>query len=123
MASATNRLAGALRRAFNMLREDAEATADVVASVFRGEEEVNDEDLDKEVRALFYTLEREQILNIRRTEYKFEGQTRRAYFWRLKVLDEQDLVERASHGFTKEDVEAIKVYRALPAEIWSRLKT
>lgn len=106
-----------------MLREDAEATADVVASVFRGEEEVNDEDLDKEVRALFYTLEREQILNIRRTEYKFEGQTRRAYFWRLKVLDEQDLVERASHGFTKEDVEAIKVYRALPAEIWSRLKT
>lgn len=106
-----------------MLREDAEATADVVASVFRGEEEVNDEDLDKEVRALFYTLEREQILSIRRTEYKFEGQTRRAYFWRLKELDEQDLVDGASRGPEKEDLEAVKVYRALPTELWSRLKT
>lgn len=111
----------ALRRVFNMVREDAEATADVVSSVFRGEEEVNDEDLDKEIRALFYTLEKEQLLGIRRTEYKFEGQTRRAYFWRLKALRPEDL-ESAGNGLTREDAEAIKVYRALPQAIWSRGK-
>jgi hypothetical protein len=117
-----SRLTVALRRAFNMLREDAEATAQVVSSTFRGEDEVNDEDLDKEVRALFYTLEQQNLLGIRRTEYKFEGQTRRAYFWRLKELKVDDL-ERAFGGLSKEDLEATRVYRALPTELWARGKT
>lgn len=104
-----------------MVREDAEATAQVVASVFRGDEEVNDEDLDKEVRALFYTLEQQQVLGIRRTEYKFEGQTRRAYFWRLKELSDLEL-EAGMQGLSKEDLDAIKVYRALPQELWARGK-
>lgn len=104
-----------------MMREDAEATAKVVASVFRGDDEVNDEDLDKEIRALFYTLEQQQLLGIRRTEYKFEGQTRRAYFWRMKELQDHEL-ESALQGLSKEDLDAIKVYRALPQELWARGK-
>ncbi|HLE47109.1 MAG TPA: hypothetical protein VI818_02340 [Candidatus Thermoplasmatota archaeon] len=104
-----------------MLREDADATADVVSSVFRGEDEVNDEDLDKEVRALFYTLEQQNLLGIRRTEYKFEGQTRRAYFWRMKEMRDEDL-ERTLAGISRDDLEAIKVYRALPQELWNRGK-
>ena len=105
-----------------MMREDAEATADVVSTVFRGEDEVNDEDLDKEIRALFYTLEQQNLLGIRRTEYKFEGQTRRAYFWRLKEMHEEEL-ERSLAGMSKEDAEAQRVYRALPTELWARGKT
>jgi hypothetical protein len=116
-----SRLVGALRRAFNMMVDDAEATASVVSSVFRGEEEVNDEDLDKEIRALFYTLEKEELLGIRRTEYKFEGQVRRAYFWRLKKLPLDD-ENGGLNGMTREDMEAMKVYRALPQEMWTRGK-
>lgn len=116
-----SRLVLALRRAFNMMKDDAEATAGVVSSVFRGDEEVNDEDLDKEIRALFYTLEKEELLGIRRTEYKFEGQTRRAYFWRVKKLPELDS-DMTPGGLSREDVEALKVYRALPQEMWNRGK-
>jgi hypothetical protein len=116
-----SRLVVALRRAFNMVKEDAEATAGVVSSVFRDDDEVNDEDLDKEMRALFYTLEKEELLGIRRTEYKFEGQTRRAYFWRFKKLPELEQ-DGGMSGLSREDAEAIKVYRALPQEMWNRGK-
>lgn len=116
-----SRLVVALRRAFNMMKDDAEATAGVVSSVFRGDDEVNDEDLDKEVRALFYTLEKEELLGIRRTEYKFEGQTRRAYFWRLKKIPDEDATGELG-AMTREDIEALKVYRALPQEMWNRGK-
>lgn len=115
-------IAKALRRAFNMMREDAEATAKVVAATFREDDEVNDEDLDKEVRALFYSLEKENLLGVRRTEYKFEGQTRRAYFWRLNRLQEEDL-EKPQGGLSREDLEALRVYRALPTELWNRGKS
>jgi hypothetical protein len=111
----------ALRKAFNMVREDASATARVVASAFRDDEEVNDEDLDKDLRSLFYTLEREQLLDIRRTEYKFEGQVRRAYFWRMKPLDrfpDEPIVQSIS----RDDLEAISVYHDLPPERWARTR-
>ncbi len=120
MAKNASRLARALRRAFDMMKEDAEATAGVVETVFRGEEEVNDEDLDRELRSLFYTLEREQLVGIRRTEYQFEGQTRRAYFWRLNDLDELLQDGRDDEGLSAEEREAMKVYQALPLERWNR---
>jgi hypothetical protein len=103
-----------------MIKEDAEATAHVVETAFRGEEEVNDEDLDREIRSLFYTLEREQLLGIRRTEYKFEGQTRRAYFWRLKDIEQLIKGEDGEAGLSPEDREALKIYRAMPSEMWAR---
>jgi hypothetical protein len=103
-----------------MVKEDAEATANVVESAFRGEEEVNDEDLDREIRSLFYTLEREQLLGIRRTEYKFEGQVRRAYFWRLNSIEDALRDNDLDDAVSREEREALKVYRALPADLWSR---
>lgn len=118
MGGEAKKLEQALRRAFNMVVEDARATAETVESAFQGEDEVNDEDLDKEIRSLFYTLEKEKLLNVRRTEYKFDGQVRRAYFWRVNDLDswapEGDVSPKA------EDVEALKVYRALPPSLWVR---
>ena len=109
----------ALRKVFNMVREDAAATAKVVESAFHGEDEVNDEDLDKEIRSLFYQLEKESLLQVRRTEYKFDGQVRRAYFWRLNPLDQMSM-EDFGTTLSKEDLDANKLYRQLPQELWSR---
>jgi 23S rRNA U2552 (ribose-2'-O)-methylase RlmE/FtsJ len=68
---ARRKLVKALQRAFNMIADDAKQLAETVEHVFQGEDEVNDEDLNKDVRSLFYSLEREKLMNIRRTEYKF----------------------------------------------------
>jgi len=115
-----NRLAAALRRAFNMVREDAEATATVVVGAFNGEDEVNDEDLDKDLRSLFYQLEKEQLLRVRRTEYKFEGQVRRAYFWSLNQLEGLRLDDAFGGALTRDDLEATKVYQGLGQDFWNR---
>lgn len=120
MTKEKSTLVRALRRAFDMMKEDAEATAKVVESVFRGEDEVNDEDLDRELRSLFYTLEREQLLGIRRTEYQFEGQTRRAYFWRLNDLEDLMGDGADDEALSREDRDALKVYQALPLDLWNR---
>jgi len=114
-----NKLEHALRRIFNMMREDAEATAKVVETAFKGEDEVNDEDLDKDVRSLFYALEKESLLQVRRTEYKFDGQVRRAYFWRVSRIESLGLQDFGP-AVSKEDLEASKVYRQLPQELWAR---
>jgi hypothetical protein len=120
---AKRKLVRALQRAFNMLTDDAKQLAETVEGVFQGEEEVNDEDLDKDVRSLFYSLEREKLVTIRRTEYKFEGQVRRAYFWQFTDLD-KTLTEPASP--TKQELEMLemgKLYRQLPQGLWSRKAT
>lgn len=116
------KLEHALRKVFNMVLEDAEATARVVDTAFKGEDEVNDEDLDKDVRSLFYQLEKESLLQVRRTEYKFDGQVRRAYFWRLNRLESLGL-DDFGPVISKEDLEATKVYRQLPQEKWARRAT
>ncbi len=117
------KLEKALLRVFKMVREDAEATARVVESAFNGEDEVNDEDLDKEVRSLFYLLEKENLLQVRRTEYKFEGQVRRAYFWRLNNLEELRMDDAFGASVTKDDLDATKVYWQMSSDMWNRRTT
>lgn len=120
---AKRKLVRALQRAFNMLAEDAKQLAETVEGVFQGEEEVNDEDLDKDIRSLFYSLEREKLMTIRRTEYKFEGQVRRAYFWQFADLDR--MLNEAAQP-TKQELELIemsRLYRQLPQNLWSRKAT
>lgn len=116
------KLEGALRRVFNMMKEDAQATADVVETVFQGEEEVNDEDLDKEIRSLFYSLEKENLLQVRRTEYKLDGQVRRAYFWSLGDLGDLSM-DDFGPVIAREELETHKVYQQLPEEMWNRRNT
>lgn len=120
---AKRKLVRALQRAFHMLAEDAKQLAETVEGVFQGEEEVNDEDLDKDIRSLFYSLEREKLMTIRRTEYKFEGQVRRAYFWQFADLDK--MLHEAAQP-TKQELELIemsRLYRQLPQGLWSRKAT
>ena len=63
-------LAKALKNRFEMAKEDAIALAKTVEGIFDGEEEVEDMSIDKYSRALFYELQRERLLKIRREEFK-----------------------------------------------------
>lgn len=111
----TNALVLALIERFDMDEEDAHAIAEVVSEKFGGEEEVNDDTLDPEVRSIFYTLEAKKLVSFRREEYSIEtGERRRAFFWRLR---DEELAQ--IHGL-KEDASEESIYDALPKSAWSR---
>jgi len=108
-------LTAALERAFTMSPEDALAVAGVVVERFQGKDEVNDEEIDAEVRSLFYTLQGKGLLSFRRVEYDNEnGEKRRAFWWRMRPEVVQEL--SAPEALPLEE----DVYAALPAECWHR---
>ena len=65
-------LVKALKNRFNMTKEDAIALTKTVEEIFNGEKEIEDMSIDKYSRALFYELQRERLLKLRREEYKDE---------------------------------------------------
>jgi len=67
-----------------MLREDAMAVATVVEEAFRGASELDDDRLDPHLRQVFYDLQDEHILQVRRAEYEKDGRLLRGYFWRIE---------------------------------------
>jgi hypothetical protein len=102
-------------RAFDMSAEDAAEVAEIVVAQFEGKAEVNDEHVSADLRSLFYTLESRRIMSFRREEYtNDEGQTRRAFHWRLRIEVVEELAAPVTQP-TNEDI-----YHALPAECWAR---
>lgn len=90
-----------------MLREDAVAVANVVDEAFKGHSELDDDTLDPHLRQVFYDLQDEKLLKVRRTEYEKDGQRLRGYFWSIDEAaprldryrrDEQDPVEDLYDG-------------------------
>ena len=111
----------ALLKAFKMDQPDADHVCQVVADCFIGEDEVNDEDLDKETRAMFYALEAEGLMTFRRTEYKFEGAIRRAFFWRLtEDVVAGNVANAQPHAVVSEEEEVRALYATLESDVWSR---
>ncbi len=110
----------AVQHAFKMDPQDAEQVTGVIEGCFIGEDEVNDEDLDKETRSLFYALEAEGLVTFRRTEYKFEGAVRRAFFWRLT----EDVLSGAAWQALDAELaprsQEAALYEALSDDMWSR---
>lgn len=79
------RLVGLLRDRMKMLLEDAAAVGAVVEEAFAGESELDDERLDKDLRQVFYSLQDEKILDVRRVERTDPaGQSRRHYLWTVR---------------------------------------
>lgn len=117
----TDAFKNALIKTFRMDLDDAQNITQIIADCFFGENEVNDEDLEKETRSLFYTLEAENLMTFRRTEYKFEGAIRRAFFWRLtpEVLD-GSLGREEAPAQTSEEEEISALYATLGEDVWSR---
>ena len=70
-----------------MVREDAMAVSQVVEEAFQGQSELDDEVLDKDLRQVFYDLQDEKILDVRRVEVREAGQARRHYMWRVREED------------------------------------
>lgn len=111
--------ANALIHKFGMPEDDALATAQIVADTFGQAREVDDDALDPEIRSVFYTLEEKDLLTFRRETFESEdGQTLRAYFWRIR--DEE--LKQISETLAEETSEP-GVYDKLPNDVWSARNT
>lgn len=103
-----------------MADEDADGTARVVEAMFRGGNEVDDNDLTPDARMIFYTLENLGVLSTRREEYNLaNGEHRRAFYWHFR---EVELARQATDN-TPEMLPDLDVYDRLPAGAWSRAST
>lgn len=105
-------LVKALKNKFNMAKEDAIALAKTVESIFNGQEEIEDTDIDKYARALFYDLQRERFLKIRREEYREKGKYIRRYYWSFN----DEIIREEAYKKYKE--EKYKIYQKIPKNAW-----
>ena len=103
-------LVGWLVRRMSMAKEDASKVADEIKNVFQDQDEVEDSILSKDCRIIFYTLQDEGLMSVRRLEVKQKGTSipLRHYYWSLKEPERAQRKER-------EDP-----YEDIPAEVWSR---
>lgn len=100
-----------------MVREDAQAVARVVEEAFEGRSELDDELLHKDVRQVFYDLQNEKILDIRREETREDGVARRHYLWRIR----DDLAPDAAPPAAPDPTE--RLYHRLDDEAWERRRS
>lgn len=98
-----------------MMREDALAVTKVVEDAFQGNTELDDELIDKDLRQVFYSLQDEKVLDIRREERREDGVDRRHYIWHLRDLDADGLEPQRS----PRDPDA-RVYERLGESAWER---
>ncbi len=110
-------LARLLRDKMRMLREDAHAVARVVEEAFRGGDGVEDDDLDAELRQLFYDLQDAQVLDVKRREYECEGRLMRGYRWHVNEAPGFD------HPAPRTPVDPDQaLYDGLPLRVWADRK-
>lgn len=110
-------LAGALEREMGMDAPDAREIASVVLAAFGEGPELDDREIDSDVRSVFYELEEHKLLNFRREEYRNEdGHKRRAFFWTIRWDEvEPDAADDAEAPDEEDDV-----YDDLPNDAWDR---
>ena len=102
----------ALKNKFNMAKEDAIELAKTVEGIFNGEEEIEDMTIDKYARSLFYELQRERLLKLRRDEYKEQGKYIRKYYWSFN----NDTIKEAAYEKYKEG--KYQIYQKIPKNAW-----
>jgi hypothetical protein len=105
-------LVKALTNLFEMEKEDALIVAKTVEHVFRGKIEIEDMTIDKELRSLFYELEREKLLKLRREEFKEKGTFIRKYYW---SFDDKG-IKQGAYRALKNDPYGI--YQKIPKQAW-----
>jgi len=102
----------ALKNRFKMTKEDAIELTKTVERIFNRQEEVDDMSIDKYARSLFYELQRERLLKLRREELKEQGKQIRKYYWSFN----NDIIREVAYEKTKED--PYKIYKKIPKEAW-----
>ncbi len=105
-------LVKALKNRFEMAKEDAIALAKTVEEIFNGEEEIEDMTIDKYARALFYELQKEKLLKLRREEYKKKGKIIRKYYWSFN----NEVIREIAYEQNRED--PYRIYKKIPKEAW-----
>ena len=103
----------ALKNKFNMTKEDAVELAKTVESIFNGQEEIEDMTIDKYVRSLFYELQREKILTLRREEYRENGKIIRKFYWSFnhKAIEEVAKLKKIDEPYD--------IYKKIPKNAWT----
>ena len=102
----------ALKNSFEMSKEDAVALAKTVEEIFKGKKEIEDMTIDKYARALFYDLQREKLLKLRREEFKEKGKQMRKYYWSFNNAAIKEL------AVDKIKKDPYNVYKKIPNEAW-----
>jgi hypothetical protein len=102
----------ALKNSFNMNEMDAIELAKTVEDIFNGEKEIEDMSIDKYTRSLFYELQREGLLKLRREELKENGKIMRKFYW---SFDNKKIKEEAYKVFKEEEW---KIYKDIPSSAW-----
>jgi hypothetical protein len=112
-----DQLADALEREMGMQAQDARQIAGHVLAAFGGAEELDDREIEQDLRSVFYELEEHKLLDFRRETYRNEeGHTRRAFYWTIRWDQVQpDEAEDASTGEGGDSV-----YEELPQNAWTR---
>lgn len=105
-------LAKALKNTFNMKMEDAKGLATTVEKIFDGQKEIEDMSIDKYTRALFYELLKENLLKVRREEYKEKGKSMRKFYW---SFNQEKIIEEARR---KQKKDLYKIYKEIPKDAW-----
>lgn len=103
----------ALKNRFNMEKDDAIALAKTVEKIFNGQEEIEDMSIDKHARSLFYELQREKLLKLRREELKEQGKFIRKYYW---SFDNKIIKEAAYEKYVQD--EKYTIYKKIPRDAW-----
>jgi predicted transcriptional regulator len=103
----------ALKNAFDMDRQDAVALAQQVEEVFAGNQEIEDMDIDKYTRSLFYELQRKKLLKLRREEIKEQGKPIRKYYW---SFDDKKIQNEAHRQNVIEN--SYEIYNKIPRKAW-----
>ena len=102
----------ALKKRYNMSNEDARALTRTVEGIFKGRKEVEDMSIDKYARSLFYELQREKLLKIRREEFKEKSKYIRKYYWSFN----NEIIKEEAYRINRE--EKFKIYEKIPKEAW-----
>jgi hypothetical protein len=100
-----------------MVREDAVAVAGVVEEAFKGRSELDDELIGKDLRQVFYDLQNEKILDVRREEVRIDGVDRRQYLWRIR----EDLQLEAPIAVAPDPT--VRFYHRLADQAWERRRS
>jgi hypothetical protein len=102
----------ALKKRYNMTNEDARALTKTIEGIFKGRKEVEDMSIDKYARALFYELQREKLLKIRREEFKEKSKYIRKYYWSYN----NEIIKEEAYRIYRE--EKYRIYQKIPKEAW-----
>ena len=95
-----------------MDENDAIELANTVDTIFNGNEEIEDMSIDKYMRSLFYELEREGFLKLRREEIKENGKIMRKFYWSFDYIKIKEGANR------KSKIEEWKIYKDIPSNAW-----